>query len=319
MRILIAGGTSFIGRAIAASAWRQGHDVTVVNRGLTPTDLPEGVERLVGDRRGDLSALSGRGFDACIDTIAYRPGDVEALATALNGQGGHHLQISSVSAYREPMSSGSTEADLELWDGVGLDLAAPITNETYGPLKAASERRAADLFGADTTFVRPTYVIGGHDATLRFPYWVQRARRGGTVAVPGPREAALQYVDARDLAEFVVRLVSNGVVGAFHTTGPNPPATYVETVERVTRQLSPRARVVVVEPERVREAGLALKFPLWPEDDWNSSTLDNSLALAHGLQLRPIEQSVNDVVRWWGEREWPEWWLSDDEQRTLLG
>src|ERR1019366_9168880 len=121
VRILIVGGTSFVGRAIAWSAWHHGHDVTVVNRGVTPNDLPEKIESLVGDRQGDLSALAERTFDVTVDAIAFRPSDVQRLASALEDRGGLYLQISSVSAYRDPGFEGATEASCELWSDEGLD------------------------------------------------------------------------------------------------------------------------------------------------------------------------------------------------------
>ena len=186
MKILVVGGTSFVGRAIAWSAWHHGHQVTVINRGVTPSDLPEAVEHLVGDRQGDLSALEGRSFDATVDAIAYRPSDVDRLADVLTSKGGQYIQISSISAYEEPSAPGATEATTTLWPEGGVDPDAPITGGTYGPLKAESERAGWRRFGEDSTMVRPTYVIGAHDATLRFPYWVERVRRGGEVAVPGP-------------------------------------------------------------------------------------------------------------------------------------
>src|ERR1700722_19636706 len=145
MKILIVGGTSFAGRAIAWSAWHHGHDVSVFNRGVTPNDLPESIERLTGDRDRDLSSLAGRTFDATIDVTAYRPSDVERLARALDGRGGHYVQISSISAYKDPPTPGATEAMLSLHDDPE-DLEAPIGGSTYGPLKAASERAGWSYF-----------------------------------------------------------------------------------------------------------------------------------------------------------------------------
>ncbi len=320
MKILIVGGTSFVGRAIAQSASRQGHDVTVINRGITPSDLPDSVEHLIGDRGTDLTALSGRSFDATIDTTAYRPSDVARLAEALGERGGYHLQISSISAYRDPQAPGATEENAELHGEDGLDLDGPITGETYGPLKAASERAAAKYFGAAVALVRPTYVIGSHDATMRFPYWVERARRGGVVAAPGPRATNFQYVDARDLANFVVGLTGAATVGAFHVAGPNPAADYVDVIERVVRRVGPTdATVQVVEADRILAAGLAAKMPLW--SGGTSETLlalNSAKAVEHGLFLRALEDSVDDVVEWWGDRAWPEQWLSDEEESALL-
>jgi nucleoside-diphosphate-sugar epimerase len=319
VRILIVGGTSFVGRAIAHAALRQGHQVTVINRGLTPHDLPGQVERLVGDRHHDLSALAGRAFDATVDSSAYRPSDVDRLADALAQRGGLHLQISSISAYRDPPGPGATELTALTWDDEGLDPDAPVTNETYGPLKAASERAALARFG-DVALVRPTYVIGSFDKTLRFPYWVQRARRGGVVVVPGPRASAMQYVDARDLANFVVGLLASSTTGAFHVAGPNPATQFVDLVERVVAHAAPAGtRVEVVDAQRVLDAGLGERFPLWSGGGSETAlAVDATKAIEHGLFLRPLEESVDDVAAWWGSRAWPEQWLSEEQERSLL-
>jgi 2'-hydroxyisoflavone reductase len=320
VRLLIAGGTSFVGRAAALAAAARGHEVTVVNRGVTPSDLPPSVEHLIGDRQGDLSALDGRTFDATVDTIAYRPGDVARLAAAIGDRGGHHVQVSSISACVDPDEEGATEEDAELWPAGAADPDAEITAETYGPLKADCERAAAQHFGSGTAIVRPTYVIGGHDATMRFPYWVARALRGGTIAVPGPRGIALQYVDARDLGEFLVVLAASGTSGAFHTAGPWPAARYVDTVEQVARRAAPAGtKVVEVDPAVVERTGHGGDFPLWSGATSESAlAMDPSKALAAGLALRPLADSVDDVVAWWGDRPWPGHWLTEDAERALL-
>lgn len=309
-----------MGRAIAWSAWRAGHDVTLINRGVTANDLPEEIHRLVGDRTGDFSALVGRSFDATVDTVAYLPRDVEVLAASLGDRGGHHVQISSVSAYVEPPLPRATEATAELIDDPGLDPNGPVTGETYGPLKAACERAALELFGSTTTFVRPTFVIGSHDATLRFPYWVERVRRGGEIAVPGPRTNALQYVDARDLADFVVRVAEQSIRGAYHVAGPNPAGGFVGTVERIAQHLAPPGTTLrEITPDQVINAHLEAKFPLWTgAKSENMCDVDSSLALANGLKLRPLEESIDDVVAWWGNREWPDRWLTSSEEESLL-
>jgi len=322
MKVLIAGGTAFVGRAIAWSAWHHGHEVTVLNRGVTSTDLPESIERLVGDRQGDLSALEGQHFDATIDTIAYRPSDVERLALALDARGGHYIQISSVSAYERPSETLATEATLVL-RADPEDLDAPIDGNSYGPLKAASERAGARWFGDGSTMIRPTYVIGSFDTTLRFPYWVERARRGGEIAVPGPTDAFMQYIDARDLANFVVRVTEETLPGPYHVTGPTPPDRYVAMVEAIARQVAPAGTTVsVVSPDKVRLDDLADKFPLWRGTEGEGSdylsALDNSLAVSAGLDLRPLEDSVDDVLAWWGDREWPGHWLTSAEEAHLL-
>ena len=272
--------------------------------------------------RGDFSALAGHSFDVTIDTTAYLPRDVEVLADGLDGHGGHHIQISSVSAYADPSSPGATEATAQLIDDPDLDLDGPVTTVTYGPLKAACERRALARFGPATTFVRPTFVIGSHDATLRFPYWVERARRGGVIVVPGPRTNVVQYVDARDLADFVLLVARDALSGAFHVAGPTPSGHFVQMVEDIVRHVAPANTVVrEVSPSQVTEAGLDAKFPLWTGPrSVNGLAVDASLALHHGLVLRPLEQSIDDVVTWWADRPCPEHWLtSDDEARLVRG
>ncbi len=313
------GGTSFVGRAISWSAWHHGHSVTVLNRGITPNDLPDTIERLVGDRQGDLSSLEGRTFDATIDVNAYRPSDVQGLFDALNERGGHYLQISSISAYDDPGHEGATEETTSLWPEGAVDPESPLTGATYGPLKAASERAGTELFGESATVIRPTYVIGSFDATLRFPYWVERLRRGGIVAVPAPNDHAMQYVDARDLANFVVRVAEERLRGAFHVAGPPPPYHYIDMIEEVAARVAPAGTTLQdVDDTLVRARVLEHSFPLWGRSSENVMALDSSLALSKGLDLRPLEDSVDDVVEWWGDRAWPEQWLTSEAEAALL-
>ncbi|HXC19065.1 MAG TPA: NAD-dependent epimerase/dehydratase family protein [Acidimicrobiales bacterium] len=320
MRILIVGGTSFVGRGIAFAALNAGHDVTVINRGQTPSDLPESVTRLIGDRHGDLSALEGLTFDVTIDAIAYRPIDVDALATALEHRGGHHIQISSVSAYEDPPSEGATEETVTLWNDTSLARDAEVTAESYGPLKAACERAAEEQFGDQLTIVRPTFVIGSHDATLRFPYWVQRLRIGGNVAVPGPRDNALQYIDARDLGEFVATLATNGTLGAFHAAGPYPPGRFVEVIESIKEQISPSGtHLIEISPRHIKSHHLDTRFPLWSGSTSETAlAVDPAKAVAAGLKFRDLSESVEDVAVWWDDREPPSWWLTREQEAMLV-
>jgi 2'-hydroxyisoflavone reductase len=317
MKVLVIGGTSFVGRAISWSAWHHGHDIAVFNRGITSTDLPETIERLHGDRQSDLSALAGRTFDVTIDVTAYRPSDVERLALALDGRGGHYIQISSISAYEDPATSGATEESASLWPEGSVDPESPMTGETYGPLKAASERAGVAFFGDDATMIRPTFVIGSFDSTLRFPYWVERIRRGGDVALPSPSDVAMQYVDARDLANFVVRVADDSLRGAFHVAGPPPPTSFRDVMEAVAAHVAPPGtslhEVTVGRAER-----LGGKFPLWSPTSETVLALDSTLALSQGLALRPLEESIDDVVEWWGDRPWPEQWLTPEHEARLL-
>jgi 2'-hydroxyisoflavone reductase len=320
MRILIVGGTSFVGRGVAWAALNAGHDVTVINRGETPSDLPESVTRLIGDRRGDMSALADLSFDATVDAIAFRPIDVDVLATSLGERGGHHIQISSVSAYEDPPTEGATEETVTLLNDTSLARDAEMTAETYGPLKAACERVAEEHFGDQLTIVRPTFVIGSHDATLRFPYWVERLQIGGNVAVPGPRDNALQYIDARDLGEFVVTLATNSTLGAFHAAGPYPPGRFFEVMEAISEQISPpNTRLVEISPRHIKSHHLDTRFPLWSGSMSETAlAVDPAKAVGAGLNMRNLSESVDDVISWWDDREPPSWWLTREQESMLV-
>lgn len=311
-----------MGRAMAQCAIRVGHDVTVINRGLTVHDLPRDIEFLIGDRHGDLSALHHRSFDATIDTIAYRPSDVTALAQALGDRAGHLLHISSVSAYAPVDHSDAVESELSLASDEGLDIEGPITADSYGPLKAASERACHREFSnIPRTVVRPTYVIGSHDATLRFPYWVARLQRGGAVALPDDATHALQYVDARDLAEFCLRCIDDGVTGDFHVAGPDTSTTLREVIERIAHQVAPVGTSLVgVDTHTINDLGCRDRFPLWNGvvSDF-ALCLNSQKAKNNGFTMRPLEDTVNDVVEWWGERPWPSQWLTPLDESRLLG
>lgn len=320
MKVLIVGGTSFVGRAIAFAALGADHDVTVINRGQTETDLPQSVTRLIGDRQSDLSALHGLSFDVTIDAIAYRPHDVEVLHNALGDRGGHHIQISSISAYEDPKATGATEETATLWGEAPTEPDAPITGETYGPLKAACEKAAVELFGEPLTIVRPTYVIGSHDATMRFPYWVQRIARGGTIAVAGPRDNALQFIDARDLGEFVVKLANKTTLGAFHVAGPYPAPTFYGVMEQIVEQIAPSdTKLVEVSPRHVSSHHLDSRFPLWSGSQSETvMDIDPAKAIGAGLTLRNLSESVDDVQAWWDDRDWPSWWLTREQEAMLV-
>lgn len=319
MKILVIGGSSFVGRGIALAAHERGHDVSVFNRGETPTDLPGAITRLVGDRRSNLSALGGLSFDATIDAIAYQRRDVELLSEAMGERVGYYLQISSISAYQDPVADHGDESNplLELGD---VDPNAEVTATTYGTLKAECERAAEELFGSRIGIVRPTYVIGGHDKTLRFPYWVARLQCGGRVAFPGPRTNALQWIDARDLGNFSVLLSEQRYHGAVHALGSSPALSYGETLERIASHLAPSGTTLVeIGPEGLDDASWYQKFPLWSGPTSSSAlNMSNAKAVSLGLTLRSLEESVDDTATWFAGREWPQHWLSRDEEIELL-
>ena len=319
MKILIVGGTSFVGRSIAHAAVAKGHDVSVLNRGVTPNDLPDSVHRLIGDRQGDLSVLNDKSFDVTIDAIAYRPKDVEQLAKALGNRGGHYIQISSISAYKYPAAVGAKE-DTPILELGTTDLDAPVDGQTYGPLKAASERAAHEYFGTNVGIIRPTYVIGSHDKTMRFPYWVARIQRGGKVAFPGPASSAMQWIDARDLGEFTVLMAEKKFVGGVHICNPSLGMGFGDVLQRIAKRVGPSGtELVEIAPSKLSDSSWFEKFPLWSGGfDPTSLAINNECAVSLGLTLRSLEESIDDTASWLSDIPWSENWLNADAEQTLF-
>jgi 2'-hydroxyisoflavone reductase len=310
MHVLVVGGTSFVGRHLTSAALDAGHEVTLANRGRTGPHLFPQAHHLRIDRNRnapDLSALRGKSWDATLDICAYWPGQVQELAEQLDGRGGHHLQVSSVSAYTEDTPAGADEsAALAELAALGPDAVADpdaleMSVQTYGPLKAACERVAVDLFGAaSTTIIRPTYVVGPHDPTGRFNWWLDRISRGGPMLCPGPSGAALQVIDARDQAAFALRLVEQQVSGAFHICSPAPPWTLGDLVDVVQEALAVDVQPVWAPADWLLEREVdGATFPLWSEGgDEGVMAMDPSRALAAGLSPRPLVDTVRESWAW---------------------
>jgi 2'-hydroxyisoflavone reductase len=298
VRILAIGGTRFIGRHFTAAALAAGHEVTLFHRGRTGAGLFPRAAELIGDRSTDLGLLAGASWDATADFCAYFPRQVRELAAALGGRGGQHLQISSVSAYRTPGVPGFRE------DAPLAVLADPaveeVTLETYGGLKAACEQAAIAEFGAATTIVRPTYVVGPHDYSYRFTWWVDRIARGGTVLAPGDPADPIQVIDARDLAAWLVTLLEGAVAGAFHAVSPPPPFGFGDLLEAIAAVAAPPGtRLAWVDSATLLAAGADDEvLPLWPGASPEDATLnaaDPSAALAAGLAPRPLRDTIADT------------------------
>ncbi len=298
MRILIVGGTAFVGRHIAQAALDAGHDLTLFHRGKTGADLFPEARHLTGDRNDDLSALGDLGFDATIDTCGFFPRQVASLATALHGRGGRYVFISSVSAYSVAVPWGYDETG-PLAEAGDPD-ASEITVENYGGLKVACEQAASLLFGPDTTIIRPTYVIGPYDRSGRFSWWVDRIARGGRVLAPGDPDDPIQLIDARDQAGWIVSLLERGVTGTFHTVNPAPPFGFGQMLTEIAAEVAPEGTELVwLDSEFLLAEGVdGNALPLWSEGEsegMNLSTASPAAAFAAGLTPRPLRQTVADI------------------------
>jgi len=299
VRILTIGGTQFIGRHFVQAALDGGHHVTVFHRGRTGAALFPSATHLAGDRNQDLGALGAGRWDATVDFCAYRPRQVASLAAALDGRGGQHLLISSVSVYAPGAAPGFGE------DAPLIELPDPevqeVTAATYGGLKVACERAALDAYGAAaTTIVRPTYVIGPYDHTYRLTWWVERLARGGRVLVPGDPADPIQVIDARDLATWMVALLERSVPGAFHAVSPEPPFGFGALLDVIATAVAPAGtQLTWVDGEFLRAAGLdEAALPLAPGLDSGDTSINAAspaAARAAGLAPRPLPDSVADL------------------------
>jgi 2'-hydroxyisoflavone reductase len=300
MRILVLGGTSFAGRHLVELALARGHDLVLFNRGRTGADLHAGVERVVGERAGSLDGLRGRTFDAVVDMSGYFPPDVERSAELLAGSAGRYLFVSTRSVYADHSRAGSNEdsALAELPPGAPED---EITEESYGPLKVRCERAARAAFGERILVLRPGLIVGPYDPTGRFTYWPVRVAEGGDVLAPAPPDQPIQVVDARDLVAFALDLLERGAGGTFDVVGPAGMLTLGRVLEACLAA-GGGARVVWVDEAFLLERGVEpwTELPLWTPgaDMAGFQRSDVSRALAAGLSVRPIAETVADTLRW---------------------
>ncbi len=297
MRLLVLGGTKFLGRAAVEVALARGHEVTLFNRGETNPELFPEAEKLRGDRTADLSALDGREWDAVLDPSGYIPSVVRASAEALADSTAHYLFVSSVSVYASlaaPVDEESPVAELgELPDD---KLTEDYSN--YGPLKALCEQVVADVFGDRQASVRPGLIAGANDPTGRFTYWPHRVARGGQVMAPAPPEAQVQFIDAKDLGSWLVDLSERRTGGVFNAT--HPGRSWRETLETCREVSSSDASFEWVSDELLNEheVGEWMELPLWISDPDAAAMheVDVSRAVASGLTFRPLEETVRDTL-----------------------
>ncbi len=295
MRLLLLGGTKFLGKHVAAAALTSGHEVTLFTRGETNPGLFPEAEHLRGDRDGDLGALEGREWDAVVDTSGYVPRVVAASAQLLAGAVERYVFVSSISVYAdfaEPRTESSPLARLE-------EPTEEFRGPAYGALKALCEEEVERALPGRALLVRPGLIVGPDDPTDRFTYWPQRARRGGEVLAPTPPERPVQFIDVRDLAEWIVRMVEAGSTGPFNATGRPGEVTFGALLEACgAEQVTWVDEAFLVE----QEVGEWMELPLWipaGDGEWRDFQLvDVSRALDAGLTFRPLAETIRDVPEW---------------------
>ncbi|WP_149260503.1 NAD-dependent epimerase/dehydratase family protein [Actinomadura sp. K4S16] len=298
MRLLMLGGTEFVGRAVTEEALGRGWDVTVFHRGRH--EPPQGVASLHGDRtaEGGLKALEDGEWDAVVDTWSGAPLAVRDTARLLAGRVARYVYISSRSVYRFPEPAGLGE-EAEVVDGSPDDGDV----EDYAALKRGGELAALDAFGDDALLVRAGLILGPYENIGRLPWWLTRMARGGDVLAPGPRDAGLQYIDVRDLAIWTLNAVEQGLGGPYDLVSPPGHTTMDELLQACVDVTGSDANLVWTAPETILEAGIRpwMDLPVWlpPGEDYDTLHKGNvTKALSAGLRCRPVRETVADTWEW---------------------
>jgi 2'-hydroxyisoflavone reductase len=310
LRILVLGGTGFTGPYQVRYALARGHRLTLFNRGRRPKEWPGEVEELVGDRNaGQLDALKGREWDVCIDNPTSLPFWVRDAGQVLKGKVGQYVFISTLSVYASEREVGADES-APVAEYKGAD-AMKETQETlranieglYGPLKALSEQEAEKWFPGATTIIRPTLIVGPGDESDRFTYWPVRLQRGGDVLAPGDGTDIVQYIDARDLAEWTIRMAEARTLGVFNAAGPDFSLTMMEMLlgVRAATTAGPRLHWVPVSFLEQQKVQPWTDMPAWVPgtgDTAGFSRRSNARAVTAGLTFRPLAQTALDTRAW---------------------
>jgi 2'-hydroxyisoflavone reductase len=303
MNLLILGGTAFLGRHLVEIAMAGGHTVTLFNRGRTNPELFPTVEKIHGDRKLSLEALSNRTWDYVIDTSGYHPRDVRLSGEFLADRVGHYVFISTISVYSDFIIPNPAEdsplARLEEPD------KAEVSNETYGPLKTHCEDVIQELYGERSLIIRPGLIVGPHDPTDRFTYWPVRAQRGGEILAPESPALLTQYIDARDLATWTLNAAGNQLAGIYNATGPATSQTIGEFLESCRKVAGVDFDLTWVSADFIAAHEIApiVELPLWIPAEMGGLLNINCLrAIAAGLTFRSTEETIQATLDWHATR-----------------
>ncbi|HEX8369049.1 MAG TPA: NAD-dependent epimerase/dehydratase family protein [Pyrinomonadaceae bacterium] len=315
MKILIIGGTKFLGRHLIAAAQGGGHELTLFNRGRHSSENFANVEQIHGDRHSDLDKLSGRAWDAVIDTCGYLPQSVKASAEALKDAANQYVFISSISAYagfrRPDFDETAAAAELneeqqkraDAIDPQG-ELTGPVLGEMYGALKVLCERAAEKAMPGKVLQARSGLIVGSFDPTDRFTYWVMRVARGGEVLAPGTPNRFVQLIDARDLSEWIIKMVERNETGIYNVTGKPFELTMQMMLEEI-KNVSASAAVFTwtgedfLTSENVAPwSEMPLYLPESAEESKGFLAVNVDKALQTGLEFRPLRETVRDTLNW---------------------
>jgi 2'-hydroxyisoflavone reductase len=298
LRILVLGGTGFIGPHMVKEALRRGHSVELFNRGRTDNELFPDLNLYKGDRDNGLDVLEGGKWDVVIDNSGYVPRHVEDSARMLASAVSHYIYISTISVYAgfsEPVNEDSAVGTLD------DESVEEVTGETYGPLKALCEKRVlAEMGKGRTTILRPTYICGPGDRTDRFTYWPVRTMQGGEMLWPGTPGDDIQIIDVRDLANFTIDCVEQTILGTFNTVTPSGSFKMGDLLRDCVAVTAAAMSPTWVSASFVKAQNVTL--PIWEDPTGELAalaTVDGSRAAAAGLRTRPTRETTRDTLAWW--------------------
>lgn len=339
MKILVLGGSRFLGRAFIDEAQKRGHEISIFNRGNQNEQLSN-VEILIGDRNGDLTALKDRKWDTVLDTCGFIPRSVRDSTQLLKNNVKHYTFISSISVYRDWIPAGVKE-DYHL-QTMSIEEADEITKDStgsyyehYGAFKVLCEQEAEKNMPGRVLNIRAGQLVGENDYTDRFPYWVHRVSKGGTVLAPGNPHRPIQYIDNRDMAQWILNTMEKQIVGNFNLTGPDHTVTMQEFLQCIKSVTGSDAEFVWADEGFLLNHGVApwTDMPLWvPEnyplsplekEPWKGAfSIDITKALDNGLKFRPLKETIKEIHEWerkrnLSENEWKAGISPEKEQKLL--
>jgi 2'-hydroxyisoflavone reductase len=303
LRMLILGGTGFIGPHMVRYAHARGHRISIFTRGNRHPDLPDGVEWLVGDRNDDLTALEGREWDVVMDNHTTFPKWIRDTGSLLQDAADRYFMISTISVYADQTEAWADETDgLAEYTGEDPYAEEGVTGQNYGPLKALSERETETWFPGRATIVRPGLIVGPGDPTDRWTYWPVRVQAGGDVLAP-PRPDPVQFIDARDLTHWVVRLAEERVTGVFNATGPESPMDVGGMLDGIRAVTGGAVRIHHADADFLAEHEVRPwgDMPVWIPDTPETAGFSRrsiARAIEAGLTFRPTAETVADTLAW---------------------
>ena len=325
MKILILGGTVFVGRHLVLQALEQGHDVTLFNRGKSRQGAFPDIEQIHGDRDGGLDAVGGRHWDVVLDTCGYIPRIVRQSVQALSKSVDRYTFVSTISVYKI-VEGQFTVAESDPVLTIVDPTVEQVTGDTYGPLKALCEAEVLAGFGDSAHIVRPGLIVGPDDPTDRFSYWVNRLSKGGKCPVPDVEDQPVQVVDVRDLARWMILSASEGVVGTMNAAAPETPYQLGAMLRQMNEILGKGTQLVPFSPERLvaNDIGAWMDLPLYLGNDPEGYAMlraEINAAVATGFTYRSLDETVIDTLDWLKTRPDDHLWkagLSPEREAKLL-